>query len=651
MARASRVLAVLPLLLLAAGCQDYNFNPVGHCLIQPGSERVTLSSISTADVLFVVDDSGSMAGEQEKLAQNFAAFIQNLDQTNTSRRGAGLEPIDFHVAVTTTSLFYNAPVSGVTCRNDCPGAAGQQVCCEAPSGAPTGPMKGPRACTSDAACGGIAGATCKTTCTGLLGEGYCCGADNVAPAVDPIGCSALGTACGRLETHYRFDGRCAPGLASDGQYYPHGAFVGLGDSPRVLHFDKELYPATDGTGQPIRDAALPPCSDGSKVCNRQGFTAAQLKDWFANNRTGTWQGNVIAGTCGSGQEQALQAGRLAVERALTGGQVDRRDASGSVVASTPASWLHDNSKLVTVFVGDEDDCSSPQDPSGGVVLSGGPGSDSCVADASSPTPKQYAVSQIVDYLTGLGRPVGAGFIVSTSQSVCQDASCAPGICCDYACTGSTLTCTNSVCGGQAPGSRLLLASQELRAKGADVVAGSICDPNFAQILDRIAEIVKPPSGLLLPTDPAGSDIVLLRIANQKGDTRKTCRGPAPSAMTAAEAGAAGYDWWFTATRDQITADQRKPTAATRNIYINHDTRNCEANPGETYSADYLGRLPAGGCQTRTDCYAALGGKPNGDTDAWTCYAGESGNPAAPFTQPTPTAPGTCICGDLGAGSF
>ncbi len=73
--------------LVAAGCQDYNFNPVGHCLIQPGGDQFTLSSVSTADVLFVVDDSGSMEGEQLRLADDFGDFVDNLDEHERDPRG------------------------------------------------------------------------------------------------------------------------------------------------------------------------------------------------------------------------------------------------------------------------------------------------------------------------------------------------------------------------------------------------------------------------------------------------------------------------------------------------------------------------------------------------------------------------------------
>jgi hypothetical protein len=64
------------------------------------------------------------------------------------------------------------------------------------------------------------------------------------------------------------------------------------------------------------------------------------------------------------------------------------------------------------------------------------------------------------------------------------------------------------------------------------------------------------------------------------------------------------------------------------VYINSDSTYCQANPGETYSADYLGRLPEDGCTSASDCVAALGGA----LSDWTCET------------PVPGQPGTCVCG-------
>lgn len=52
------------------------------------------------DILFVIDNSGSMAQEQSNLAANFPAFISVLD----SFTNADGEPIDYHVGVTTTGV-------------------------------------------------------------------------------------------------------------------------------------------------------------------------------------------------------------------------------------------------------------------------------------------------------------------------------------------------------------------------------------------------------------------------------------------------------------------------------------------------------------------------------------------------------------------
>ncbi len=53
---------------------------------------------SKMDILFIIDDSGSMGEEQGNLAQNFPQFIQVLDNYMTQTGGA----LDYRVAVTTT---------------------------------------------------------------------------------------------------------------------------------------------------------------------------------------------------------------------------------------------------------------------------------------------------------------------------------------------------------------------------------------------------------------------------------------------------------------------------------------------------------------------------------------------------------------------
>jgi hypothetical protein len=333
-------------------------------------------------------------------------------------------------------------------------------------------------------------------------------------------------------------------------------------------------------------------------------------------------------------------------------------------AGSAADWLApgSSSKLVLVFVGDEDDCSSPQDPSGGVVMLAEPtGADACTRDATTNPPlghKQYAVDAFADFFMGLGRPVGAAFIFPAAQTSCSGDACTagPGVCCATDCAGHVGVCYNdSTCGAQAEGHRLFSAAGALRTRGADVVVGSICDSNFGQLLDSIAEIVKPPSGLTLPSLPAADEVTLLRIADTAGQTRKVCGNPlaprTPTNYTLQEAQATGADWWFT-----VDGNPAPPTSGvTQFVYLN-PRGSCIANPGETYSADYLGQLPAGGCWNDTS-YARQGAETFGDAmcrsilggaaESWTCFAGE--NAAGACVPPVYDAvskrsTGTCICG-------
>jgi hypothetical protein len=635
--------------LLAAGCQNYNFNPAGHCLANPGSGSFTLSSVSSADVLFVVDDSNSMAGKQARLADSFDDFIENLTSTNRARAASGLLPLDFHIATTTTSVFYNRETTNQVCSHYYGGA---NLACTV-GGVP---QYGPRACATKGAkatecpkkpgdTGTTTQTTCSDTCTGLKGELYCC-YPSLDPAVagtfdstwmfqspsgDLVTCDAEGLPCGDLQTHYAWGpGDCNPatqGVALKDFPYPDGAFVGSTNvaaqtaNPRVLHFDKRLYysETSPGAGQ-----------------NAQGFTMNQLKTFFRQN--------VAVGTCGSSQEQGLVASRHAVEKALSGQQKDTYTysyAAGQSVAApvsttfsfsapngipTPtaaAAWPSPNSKLVIVYVGDEDDCSSPQDPAGGVVLQYADvaGADACVRDSTDAMVggKETLVSSFVNYFTGLGRDLGAAFVVSArssgGQDTCSNDDCVAKICCDNVCDPSCAgPPTNLVCGGQAPGVRFLDAASKFKAKGTDVVAGSVCG-DFKPLLRDVAEIVKPPQTLSLPTKPAEEAITILRIALPSGETRKICGRPLPPVQPNGSrwpdrktAEATGADWWFTfGPNPDVPWDPTAGTTAaptpiampTQFVYINPQG-NCKANPGETYSADYLGTVPAGGCEFRPE---------------------------------------------------
>ncbi len=641
-----RILALAALAAAVAlgawGCQDYNFNPVGSCIIQPGQRQVSLAGTATADILFVVDDSGSMDSKQQALAQNFSTFIDALANAQKARVSAGLQPFEFHIAVTTSSLF-------------------------------------------------------------------------------------------QYDTSFRttyppFGGLpCTPGTAVENGPYPRGNFVAAGSNLKVLHFTKDLgwaawgvpawapgtayvlgaqatnannlytciAPGTSAaSGGPTTTAA--DITDGTvhwKYVGPVGPSVAALVQQFVGTCPTTGAlcssacgvlctgGNIEVGSCGSGQEQHLEAGRLAIQKALAGLQP----------GLAPGEWPHPGAKMVVVFVGDEDDCSNPADDTAGTaaikMTSYTYSQDSCAADKNTlnpPAPRvypdgilEYPISGSDGYaafFSGLGRPFGAAFIVAANRCTVPNTygdACAPA---DNTTVQSPASCTGTAqyaCSvAFAAGVRQLALARALEDKGISVVEGTVCE-NFGPILTAIADLVKPPTTLQLDSQPASNEITVLRIVNSAGTTQRVCTQrtvPGPPPLTCkgtgttctvstelAVCGAAGScgaftaeGWWFANYRSGSTeCDTNNPqdvaASPTTCIYINHaaaGTANaCEANPGETYSAEYLGQLPQGGCTAASptpapsaSCAQALpqpDGGPSEENDWW-CYGPAGGT-------------GTCVC--------
>ena len=70
------------------------------------------------DILFVIDNSGSMKEEQASVARELLAFIDEL------KRGGGVSG-DFHVGVITTSIYQQASIDGVLYKKDYPEQSGR----------------------------------------------------------------------------------------------------------------------------------------------------------------------------------------------------------------------------------------------------------------------------------------------------------------------------------------------------------------------------------------------------------------------------------------------------------------------------------------------------------------------------------------------
>jgi hypothetical protein len=90
-------------LFLLVGCQEYQIGQVPPLYEEPNppelgnpavQDRIVQVPVSSADVLWVVDNSGSMSNEQDSLATNFPAFMNYF-------LGSGL---DYHIGVVSTDL-------------------------------------------------------------------------------------------------------------------------------------------------------------------------------------------------------------------------------------------------------------------------------------------------------------------------------------------------------------------------------------------------------------------------------------------------------------------------------------------------------------------------------------------------------------------
>lgn len=569
-----RSLAAFAAAASLAGCNEYTFNPVGHCIVQPASVQVRLSKVSTADILFVVDDSPSTDPKQAGLAASFGDFIRRIVDTNAARTARGLDPLDFHLAVTTSSIFMASAIPNTACVD----ASGSSQCCT------------PTACASVASCtpgttdGCSGGQVCSTsakldsTSSYVVGMNYqCCTMTGCSPTPSCAAGDPCPSMIRNFPTPLTNGPVCTPGLATAGAPYAAGAFVSAPSNPKVLDFDKTLAWSTWGTA--TQDPRL-----------------TQLVQQFEDN--------IKVGSCGSGEEQHLQAARLAIQSALAGQQP----------GVAKGGWPHSGAKLVVVWVGDEDDCSSPESAPLPMALFT-PGADSCVFDKHRPAGQQreYPVSEFTDYLAGLVKDggaadLGAAFIVSAVR--CADGTYAPadqcigGPGCPVA-PPATCQPPAPVCGGAyASGERFFQLADGLRGRGFSVVEGTVCDAyppaTFGPVLSQIADLVQPPSTLTLPSLPATRAITTVVISKPDGTTRKVCTQ--------------GTDWCFVDCNDHAATPACLAAGTSRCISINHTSGNCEANPDETYSAEYIGTVPAGGCAASSDCTRALGGK---DAD-WTC---------------------------------
>ncbi|MGC9043688.1 MAG: hypothetical protein ACP5KG_07520 [Myxococcota bacterium] len=84
------------LFTLFISCQDYYFFNLPQKPTTEFNDVKSIDTITKSDILFLVDNSGSMAQEQENLAKNLDKFINGIISAQN----------DFHIAVITTDVDY-----------------------------------------------------------------------------------------------------------------------------------------------------------------------------------------------------------------------------------------------------------------------------------------------------------------------------------------------------------------------------------------------------------------------------------------------------------------------------------------------------------------------------------------------------------------
>lgn len=99
-------LATLAMTVLATGCLDRELKPLNPCLVSGVSRKVQVKNVDKVDLLFMVDNSNSMAGEQTSLKAQFPKVIEVL--TTGMRSPMDTNPFppakDLHVGVVSSDM-------------------------------------------------------------------------------------------------------------------------------------------------------------------------------------------------------------------------------------------------------------------------------------------------------------------------------------------------------------------------------------------------------------------------------------------------------------------------------------------------------------------------------------------------------------------
>ena len=93
-------------LVVLWGCTDRELKPLNPCLVSAVSDALSVKNIDKVDLLFMVDDSSSMADEQTALAKQFPRLIEALTTGDRDLDGKlDFRPAkDLHLGVVSSNM-------------------------------------------------------------------------------------------------------------------------------------------------------------------------------------------------------------------------------------------------------------------------------------------------------------------------------------------------------------------------------------------------------------------------------------------------------------------------------------------------------------------------------------------------------------------
>jgi hypothetical protein len=106
-------------LALASGCLERELKPLNPCLVSGVTRKVAVTNVDFVDLLFVVDNSGSMRQEQGSLREQFPKLISTLT-TGKKSNGETFPPVkDLHLGVVSTDMgLVGVPNNYPGCNTD-----------------------------------------------------------------------------------------------------------------------------------------------------------------------------------------------------------------------------------------------------------------------------------------------------------------------------------------------------------------------------------------------------------------------------------------------------------------------------------------------------------------------------------------------------